>query len=292
LPIWSLVAADAHALARRQGKQPCNARATGGTIGGTKPRSPYHHVTTARPPRTEQAVRVDLAAAYRLAALAGWDDTVYTHLSASVPGEPGVYLINPFGLGFDEVTASNLVKVDLGGKVVDGSGRAVNPTGFTIHGAVHAARPEVECVIHLHAPWGVALSMRAEGLLPTSQWAMRLHGRLGRHAYEGLALGAEEQRRLVANLGALDGLILANHGTLTVGRSVAEAFMLMHLLERAAQAQLRAMASGLAGLVVASHDVAERTHRQWVGDGSEWDGDAEWPALLRRAERQSPGFKD
>ena len=237
-------------------------------------------------------MRTDLAAAYRLAALAGWDDTVYTHLSATVPGEPGVYLINEFGLGFDEITASSLVKINLCGKVVDGSGRAVNPTGFTIHGAVHAARPEAECVIHLHAPWGVALSMLPEGLQPTSQWAMRLHGRLGRHAYEGLALGAEEQQRLVLNLGALDGLILENHGTLTVGHSVAEAFMLMHVLERAAQAQLRAMAASGARITVASDELATRTYRQWVGDGSERDGDVEWPALLRRADRLSPGYRD
>ena len=237
-------------------------------------------------------MRTDLAAAYRLAALAGWDDTVYTHLSATVPGEPGVYLINEFGLGFDEITASSLVKINLCGKVVDGSGRAVNPTGFTIHGAVHAARPEAECVIHLHAPWGVALSMLPEGLQPTSQWAMRLHGRLGRHAYEGLALGAEEQQRLVLNLGSLDGLILENHGTLTVGRSVAEAFMLMHVLERAAQAQLHAMAATGGPIAVASDELASRTYRQWVGDGSEWDGDVEWPALLRRADRLSPGYRD
>ena len=237
-------------------------------------------------------MRTDLAAAYRLAALAGWDDTVYTHLSATVPGEPGVYLINQFGLGFDEITASSLVKVNLHGEVVDGSGRAINPTGFTIHGAVHAARPEAECVIHLHAPWGVALSMLPEGLQPTSQWAMRLHGRLGRHAYEGLALGAEEQQRLVLNLGSLDGLILENHGTLTVGRSVAEAFMLMHVLERAAQAQLHAMAATGGPIAVASDELASRTYRQWVGDGSEWDGDIEWPALLRRADRLSPGYRD
>ena len=249
-------------------------------------------VPQARTPRSEQAVRIDLAAAFRLCALAGWDDTVYTHLSATVPGEPGVYLINSFGLGLDEVCASNLVKVNLRGEVVDGSGRAVNPTGFTIHGAVHAARPELECVIHLHAPWGVALSMRPEGLLPTSQWAMRLHGRLGRHAYEGLALGDDEQQRLVSNLGELDGLILTNHGTLTVGRSVAEAFMLMHLLERAAQAQLRASAAGGAPVLQVSDEIAAHTYRQWVGDGSARDGDAEWPAMLRRAERLSPGFKD
>lgn len=245
-----------------------------------------------RPQRSEQTVRIDLAAAYRLAALAGWDDTIYTHLSATVPGEAGVYLINAFGLGFDEVCASNLVKVNLQGEVVDGSGSTVNPTGFTIHGAVHAARLDVECVIHLHAPWSVALSMRPEGLLPCSQWAMRLHGRLGRHAYEGLALGADEQQRLVAALGTLDGLLLANHGSLTVGRTVAEAFMLMHLLERAAQAQLRATGANNGAVAQVSDALAERTYRQWVGDGSEWDGDAEWPALLRRAERSSPGFTD
>ena len=249
-------------------------------------------MNTARPARTEQDVRVDLAAAFRLAALAGWDDTVYTHLSATMPGEPGVYLINEFGLGFDEVSASNLVKVDARGEVIDGSGRAVNPTGFTIHGAVHAARPAVECVIHLHAPWGVALSMLPEGLLPNSQWAMRLHGRLARHAYEGLALGADEQRRLVKNLGSLDGLILDNHGTLTVGRSVAEAFMLMHMLERAAKAQLRAMAAVGGCTPLVSDEIAARSYRQWVGDGSAWDGDAEWPALLRRADRLCPGFRD
>ena len=241
--------------------------------------------------RSECEVRTDLAAAFRLAALAGWDDTVYTHLSATVPGEPGIYLINEFGLVFDEVSASNLVKVDLHGRVVDGSGRPVNPSGFAIHGAVHAARPELECVIHLHAPWGVALAMRPEGLLATSQWAMRLHGRLGRHAYEGLALGADEQQRLARALGTLDGLILENHGTLTVGRTVAEAFMLMHILERAAQAQLRAHSAG-ADLLAVSDELAALTQRQWVGDGSEWDGDVEWPALLRRLDRLSPGYRD
>ena len=245
-----------------------------------------------RPPRTEQQVRTDLAAAFRLAALNGWDDTVYTHLSATVPGEPGVYLINEFGLGFDEICASTLVKVNVRGEVVDGSRRVVNPTGFTIHGAVHAARPEVECVIHLHTPWGVALAMLPGGLQPTSQYAMRLYGRLGRHAYEGLALGAEEQRRLIANLGALDGLILDNHGTLTVGRTVAEAYMLMHLLERAAQAQLRGMAATGGQVLVASDELAARTQRQWVGDGSEWDGDVEWPAMLRRLDRLAPGYAD
>jgi ribulose-5-phosphate 4-epimerase/fuculose-1-phosphate aldolase len=240
---------------------------------------------------TEREVRIDLAAAYRLAALNGWDDTVYTHLSAGVPGVPGHYLINRFGLLFEEVTAGNLVEVDTRGNVVDGSDAKVNPSGFAIHGAVHAARPDAACVIHLHSPWGVALAALPGGLQPTSQWAMRLHRRLGRHAYEGLALGADEQQRLVAALGPLDGLLLEHHGPLVVGRTVAEAFMLMHLLERAAQAQLRAMAAaGPAAALGVSEDLAERTYRQWVGDGTEWDGDVEWPALLRRLDRILPGY--
>jgi ribulose-5-phosphate 4-epimerase/fuculose-1-phosphate aldolase len=244
------------------------------------------------PALTEAAVRADLAAAYRLAAQNGWHDTVYTHLSASVPGEPGHYLINRFGLLFDEVTASNLVKVDHHGRVVDGSGARVNPSGFAIHGAVHAARPDVACVIHLHTPWGVALSMLPGGLQPTSQWAMRLYGRLGRHAYEGLALGAAEQQRLVAALGTLDGLVLEHHGPLIVGRSVAEAWMLMHILERAAMAQLRAMAAHGGELPGVSAALAGLTYSQWVGDGSERDGDIEWPALVRRLRRTSPDFMD
>ena len=243
-----------------------------------------------RTARSESEVRRDLAAAYRLAGLNGWDDTVYTHLSASVPGEPGHCLINRFGLLFEEITAGNLVKVDTTGRVVDGSAAPVNPSGFAIHGAVHAARPDVECVIHLHAPWAVALCALPSGLQPTSQWAMRLHGRLGRHPYEGLALGLDEQARMVAALGGLDGLLLDHHGPLLVGRTVAEAYMLMHVLERAAKAQLRAMAAAGGAALGVAPALAERTYSQWVGDGSEWDGDVEWPALLRRAARLSPGF--
>ena len=242
--------------------------------------------------RTERDVRIDLAAAYRLAAQRGWDDTVYTHISASVPGEPGAYLINPFGARFDEISASGLVKVDTRGRVVDGSTARVNPSGFAIHGCVHAARPELECVMHLHTPAGVALAMLPGGLQATSQWAMRLHGRLGRHAYEGLALGPAEQARLVANLGALDGVILENHGPLMVGRSVAECWMLMYLLDRAAQAQLAAMAASGGRVGVVSDELAALTYRQWVGDGSELDGDIEWPALLRGLDRTDASYRD
>ena len=226
------------------------------------------------------SVRRDLAAAFRLAARRGWDDIVWTHLSATVPGEPGHYFINRFGLRFSEVTADNLVKVDGRGRVVDGSNAPVNPSGFAIHGCVHAARPDAVCVIHLHTLWGQTLAARPEGLLPCSQPALRLVGRLGRHAYEGLAFSAEEQQRLAHNLGRHDGLILENHGVLTVGRTVAEAFTLMHLLERAAQIQLQAQAAG-GDLLLAPPDVITRTQQQWIGDGSIPEGVDEWPALLR-----------
>ena len=242
--------------------------------------------------RTETDVRIDLAAAYRLAAQRAWDDTIYTHISAAVPGEPGAYLINPFGARFDEITASMLVKVNTQGEVIDGTRRRVNPSGFAIHGALHAARPELECVMHVHTTWGVALAMLPGGLQPGSQWAMRLHGRLGRHAYEGLALGTAEQARLVANLGALDGLILENHGPLTVGRTVAEAWMLMYLLDRAAQAQLVAMAATGGRVQVVRDDLAALTYRQWIGDGSEIDGDLEWPALRRGLDRRCPDYRN
>ena len=242
--------------------------------------------------RTERDVRIDLAAAYRLAAQRGWDDTVYTHISASVPGEPGVYLINPFGARFDEISASALVKVDTRGRVVDGSNARVNPSGFAIHGAVHAARPEIECVMHLHTQAGVAIAMLPDGLQATSQWAMRLHGRLGRHAYEGLAFGADEQARLATDLGMLDGVILENHGPLIVGRTVAEAWMLMYLFDRAAQAQLAAMAACGGNVNVVGDELAALTYRQWVGDGSERDGDIEWPALLRGLDRADPSYRN
>ena len=243
-------------------------------------------------PVTERTVRRDLAAAYRLAAKRGWDDIVWTHISASVPGEPGSYLINRFGLRFAEVRPDNLVKVDLAGRVVDGSGARVNPSGFAIHGTVHSARPDVECVMHLHTAAGVALAMLPGGLQPTSQWAMRLHQRLGHHAYEGLAFDVDERARLATNLGQLDGVILENHGPLMVGRSVAEAWMLMYLLDRAAQAQLSAMAANGGRVRAVSKELAALTYRQWVGDGSERDGDIEWPALLRGLDAADPSYRN
>lgn len=243
-------------------------------------------------PDTERAMREDLAAAYRLAARRGWDDIVWTHLSARVPGRPGHYLINRFGLRFDEITASNLVVVDEHGRVADGSGAPVNPSGFAIHGAVHAARPDAVCVMHLHTRWGQTLAALPQGLLPCSQPALRLYRRLGRHAYEGLAFEPAERARLVAALGSLDGLILVNHGTLTVGRTVGEAFQLMHLLERAAQVQIGAMAANGGVVECVSDEVAERSYRQWIGDGRTPEGDDEWPALRRGLDAVDPGYKD
>ncbi len=233
---------------------------------------------------TESDIRRDLAAAYRLAARRGWDDTVWTHLSASLPDEPGHYLLNRFGLRFSEVTPDNLVKVDVAGRVVDGSGAPVNPSGFAIHGCIHAARADAHCVLHLHTLWGQALAATPGGLLPCSQPAMRLFRRLGRHPYEGLAFTADEQRRLVGALGDLDGLILENHGILTVGRTVAEAFVLMMLIERAAQVQLAAMAATGGKPPVASDEIAGRKYRQWIGEGRTPEGVDEWPALLRSLE--------
>ncbi|HEY4350818.1 MAG TPA: class II aldolase/adducin family protein, partial [Paraburkholderia sp.] len=163
----------------------------------------------------EQQTRIDLAAAYRLAALNGWDDLIYTHISASVPGEPGHFLINPFGLAFDEVCASNLVKIDIAGNIVGASRHAVNATGFALHAAVHAARADAFCVMHLHNTAGVAVSAQPAGLLPASQHALRFYGQLAYHDYEGLAFSPAEGERLVAHLGDKPAMLLRNHGTLT-----------------------------------------------------------------------------
>lgn len=237
----------------------------------------------------EQCVRRDLAAAYRLAAHRGWDDLVWTHISAAVPNAHGHYLLNRFGLRFNEVTASNLVRVNLKGEVVDGGNAPVNPSGFAIHGCIHKARPDVRCVLHLHSFWAQAFAATGADLAPCSQPAMRLVGRLGRHAYEGLAFAADEQERLVQALGNKDGVILENHGILLVGRTVAEAFILMHLFERAAQIQMTA-ATNPSGLRLVPAEIVSTTQRQWVGPNNAPEGMDEWPALLRGLARTDPDF--
>ncbi|MFP4905759.1 class II aldolase/adducin family protein, partial [Paraburkholderia sp. BR14261] len=228
----------------------------------------------------EQQLRVDLAAAYRLIALNGWDDLIYTHVSTAIPGEAGRFLINPFGLAFDEVRASNLVKIDTDGRIVGASEHPVNATGFALHAAVHLARPDAVCVMHLHNTAGIAVSIQRDGLLPASQHALRFYGQLAWHDYEGLAFTPAEGTRLTASLGAHPAMLLRNHGTLTTGRTVAEAYVLMATLIKACEIQLQAQAGG-APLVVPPPGVAERTAEQ-LRDGGAIEGVLEWPALLRK----------
>ena len=238
----------------------------------------------------ERRTRVDLAAAYRLAALNGWDDLVYTHISASVPDEPGHFLINPFGLSFDEVCASNLVKIDIDGNIIGASEFPVNATGFALHAAVHAARADAFCVMHLHNTAGIAVSLQKDGLLPGSQHALRFHGCLAYHDYEGLAFTPAEGERLVADLGDKPAMLLRNHGTLTTGRTVAEAYVLMATLIKACEIQLQAQAGG-GELVLPSAAVAGRTAEQ-LYDGGAIEGVIEWPALLRKLDRLDASFRD
>src|SRR5256884_8844261 len=192
----------------------------------------------------EWQARVDLAAAYRLVAVYGWDDLIFTHLSARVPGPEHHFLLNPYGMLFEEVTASSLVKVDLDGKKVMDSPYQINPAGFTIHSAVHAAREDALCVMHLHTDYGIAVSAQKDGLLPLSQQAMFALSSLAYHDYEGLALDEEEKPRLVNDFADTKFLILRNHGLLTIGRNAAEAFLGMFLLERACKIQILAQSGG------------------------------------------------
>jgi len=256
----------------------------------------FAHTPTGRVTRSmlmsedERRTRVDLAAAYRLAALNGWDDLVYTHISASVPDEPGHFLINPFGLAFDEVCASNLVKIDIDGNIIGSSDYPVNATGFALHGAVHAARADAFCVMHLHNTAGIAVSLQKDGLLPGSQHALRFHGSLAYHDYEGLAFTPAEGARLVADLGDKPAMLLRNHGTLTAGRTVAEAYVLMATLIKACEIQLQAQAGGGA-LVMPPAAVAERTAEQ-LYDGGAIEGAVEWPALLRKLDKLDASFRN
>lgn len=237
----------------------------------------------------EWRARVDLAAAYRLSYRHGWDDLVYTHITMRVPGNEDHFLINPFGMAFEEITASNLVKVDLQGAVIGESNGDVNMGGFTIHSAVHGARHELNCVMHLHINTGIAVSMLKCGLLNLSQHAMLFHNRIGYHDYEGPALDLEERKRLIANLGSHNSLILRNHGLLTAGKTVGEAFVRMSYLERACETQLQAMACGTE-LNVAPPELAERTAQVHEGDALPL-GQREWPAMLRRLDRELPGYQ-
>ena len=239
----------------------------------------------------EWQVRVDLAAAYRLVAHYGWDDLIFTHLSARVPGPEHHFLINPYGMMFEEITASSLVKINLQGEIVTPSPYFINPAGFTIHSAVHAAREDALCVIHLHTDYGIAVSAQKDGLLPVSQQSLFALASLSYHEYEGLALNEDEKSRLVADLGNKNNLILRNHGLLTVGKTAAEAFLSMYILERACRIQVLAQAGG--GTLVPVVEpiivgVAAQMDAVTVGQGAQLT----WPGLLRKLDRMDSSFRD
>jgi ribulose-5-phosphate 4-epimerase/fuculose-1-phosphate aldolase len=237
---------------------------------------------------SDHVIRRELAAAYRLAALFGWDDQIATHLSARLTD--GTYLINPFGLMFSEITASSLVQVDMDGNAVGPEARLVNPAGTNIHGGLLGGRPDVNSVMHLHTRDGVAVSALEDGLLPLSQNALNIYHDVAYHEFEGVATGAEERTRLLADLGSSHLLILRNHGTLTVGRSIASAFYRLYALEWACSAQVRTLSMG----VKVRLPTQESQDKQAQTMGSSWvDSFAEqrfWPAMLRKAERECRGF--
>ncbi|MDZ7644471.1 MAG: class II aldolase/adducin family protein [Woeseiaceae bacterium] len=245
----------------------------------------------ARVSEAEWQVRVDLAACYRLIAHFGWDDLVFTHVSARVPGPDEHFLINAYGMLFEEMTASSLVKVDRKGEKVLESPYPVNPAGFTIHSAVHAARPDVACVLHTHTTAGVAVSAQADGLRPLSQAALFPLISIGYHAYEGVALNEDEKPRLVADLGEANNLVLQNHGLLTVGPTIADAFLNMYVLETACRTQLLAQSTGgplieVQGEILAG--IAAQAEQVTKGLG----GQLAWPGLLRKLDRLDPSFRD
>ncbi len=242
----------------------------------------------------EWQTRIDLAAAYRLVAHFRWDDLVFTHITARIP-DTHHYLINPYGLMFDEITASSLVKIDIDGNVLQDTPFPINPAGFTIHSAVHAARHDVQCVMHTHTLNGIAVSAQKAGVLPISQQSIFILSSLAYHAYEGVALRDEEKPRLVANLDRKTFLMLRNHGLLTVGKTVADAFQAMYLFETTCAIQVRAQAGG----TLASGDLTEvhadiiRTAGEQARAVSRGAGSSlVWPGLLRRLDRIDPSFRE
>jgi ribulose-5-phosphate 4-epimerase/fuculose-1-phosphate aldolase len=241
----------------------------------------------------ERAIRVDLAAAYRLVALYGWDDIIFTHISARVPGPEHHFLINPYGFMFEEITASSLVKIDLHGKPVGEQMHVrVNPAGFTIHSAIHEVREDAGCVIHLHTPDGTAVATSMAGLQPLNQTAQLIISDLVYHDYEGVALDHSERPRLQHDLGKHNIMLLRNHGTLTVGRSCAEAFMRMYFLERACTMQVRTRTLGNNDHQTQSSVIAKNNALMQDENMSNITNALAWGALLRKLDRIDSHFRD
>jgi ribulose-5-phosphate 4-epimerase/fuculose-1-phosphate aldolase len=235
----------------------------------------------------EWQARVDLAALYRLVALHGWDDLIYTHISARIPGPEHHFLINPYGMLFDEITASSLVKIDLEGAILQETPYFINPAGFTIHSAIHAARDDAKYVMHLHSDQGVAVAAQKEGLLPLSQHALIVLPHLAYHDYEGIALNLDERERLVADIGDKTLMLLRNHGTLAVGSTAAECWVGMFFLERACKQQVMALSAGRENVLFAP-DASRVEVNNVVGRGI--GGGLAWPGCLRRLDRELPGY--
>jgi ribulose-5-phosphate 4-epimerase/fuculose-1-phosphate aldolase len=246
-------------------------------------------ITIATVGPAEWQTRVHLAALYRLVALQGWDDLIFTHISARVPGPEHHFLINPFGLFFDEITASSLVKIDLNGNVIGQRSAQINAAGFNIHSAIHGAREDAQFVLHLHSDAGVAVAAQAEGLLPLTQNALRVMPFLAYHDYEGIALNVDERARLVADIGAKTLLLLRNHGTLSVGQNAAEAWLGIYFLERACRQQIMALSAGRAGVLLAP-DAAQGISRDQAIKLFPRFAQQAWPGLLRLLGRRSPGY--
>jgi len=239
----------------------------------------------------EVGLRIDLAAGYRLLALYGWDDLVFTHISVRIPGPEHHFLINPYGMFFAEITASSLIKVDLEGNKVSQSPYPVNPAGFVIHSAIHTAREDAQCVLHTHTPAGVAVSAQAGGVLPISQQASVALASIGYHDYEGIALRDDEKPRLVADIGTALNLVLRNHGLLTVGSTVAEAFLNMYNLVKTCEIQLLAQSGG-GELVEINPLIIDGVKANLDAVTNGMGGDLAWPGLLRKLDRDLPGYRD
>ncbi|GAB1267330.1 class II aldolase/adducin family protein [Aurantivibrio infirmus] len=238
----------------------------------------------------EWQVRVDLAALYRIVAMFGWDDLIFTHLTARVPGGDHHFLINPYGCLFEEITASSLVKIDLQGNKIIDSPYDINPAGFTIHSAIHEARDDANCVMHLHTRGGIGVSAQKNGLLPISQQASIVLQNLTYHDYEGLALNPDEKVRLVNDLGDKRLMILRNHGTLALGKSIPGAFLGMYTLETACQAQIAAQSGG-AELTLINQEVIDGASENSKTTTKGMGGSLAWPALLRKLDRLDPSYK-
>lgn len=242
----------------------------------------------------EWAVRVQLAATYRLCAMYGWTDLVFTHISARLPNENGEhrFLINPYGLMFEEMTASSLVKINIKGDICQDTSYFINPAGFTIHSAVHLAREDAGCVIHVHTPYGMAVSAQKKGLRRYSQMAMQVFDDLAYHDYEGIALELDERERIVENLGSKNLLMLRNHGTLTTGPTCGVAFLRMYFLENACKAQILAQSVGSeSALIEQSREMGNKVYAQGAAAFVPGMGDnLVWPGLMRKLSKFNPGY--